>query len=139
MTKTLWGWIMSVALTLHQGRSILGRAFQQYTRSLLSSITTTQHKEPKTVLIYGDSNAWGFDPHYCLHMNRTKKRFPYHRRYSTILQTLLGSDYLVLTEGLSSRTTVYDDLEGSLHSFSLISIKECCLMFHVAFVSLRRR
>eukprot|EP00479_Gromia_sphaerica_P003624 TRINITY_DN14242_c0_g1_i1.p1 TRINITY_DN14242_c0_g1~~TRINITY_DN14242_c0_g1_i1.p1 ORF type:complete len:86 (+),score=14.57 TRINITY_DN14242_c0_g1_i1:422-679(+) len=53
--------------------------------------------EPKTVLIYGDSNTWGY-------VAETKLRYNYHERWSTVLQECLGrEEFLVIPEGLSGR------------------------------------
>ena len=60
----------------------------------------------KSVLCYGDSNTWGCNP-------VTGERHKYKDRWTTILQELLGADYLVIPEGLNGRTTVWDDpIEG---------------------------
>lgn len=36
-------------------------------------------------------------------------RLPYERRWPTVLQKRLGTEYLVIAEGLNGRTTVFDD------------------------------
>lgn len=60
----------------------------------------------KTVLCYGDSNTWGYDP-------ATKSRFAHDVRWTGVLAQDLGSDYRVVEEGLNGRTTVWDDpIEG---------------------------
>ena len=60
----------------------------------------------KTILCYGDSNTWGFDP-------ATKQRFPEEVRWVGVLRRLLGESYEVISEGLNGRTTVWDDpIEG---------------------------
>ena len=56
----------------------------------------------KTILCYGDSNTWGFDP-------VTKKRFPHDTRWPGVLRNELGAGYQVLEEGLNGRTTVFND------------------------------
>ena len=56
----------------------------------------------KTVLCYGDSNTWGYDP-------ATQTRYPRDVRWSGVLRKELGDDYLVIEEGLNGRTTVWDD------------------------------
>lgn len=56
----------------------------------------------KTVLCYGDSNTHGFDP-------ATLGRYPREVRWTGQLQSLLGSDWYVIEEGLNSRTTAIDD------------------------------
>ncbi len=60
----------------------------------------------KTILCYGDSNTWGYDP-------AQNKRLGYKQRWPGVLQNELGKEYLVIEEGLSGRTTVWDDpIEG---------------------------
>jgi len=60
----------------------------------------------KTILCYGDSNTWGYDP-------TTKDRFPRDVRWAGVLRQALGEGYLVIEEGLNGRTTVWDDpIEG---------------------------
>jgi lysophospholipase L1-like esterase len=56
----------------------------------------------KTILCYGDSNTWGFNP-------ATFGRFPAGVRWTGVLRRALGADYVVVEEGLSGRTTVWDD------------------------------
>lgn len=58
------------------------------------------------ILCYGDSNTWGQNP-------RTQERYPRDVRWPGVLQDTLGSDFHVIEEGLSGRTTVWDDpVEG---------------------------
>lgn len=60
----------------------------------------------KTVLCYGDSNTWGYDP-------GTKARFAHDVRWTGVLAENLGTDFRVVEEGLNGRTTVWDDpIEG---------------------------
>ena len=60
----------------------------------------------KTVLCYGDSNTYGYDP-------RTGFRYPASVRWTCRLAALLGPDYHVIEEGCNGRTTVFDDpVEG---------------------------
>jgi len=60
----------------------------------------------KTVLCYGDSNTWGYDP-------VTQERYPGERRWVGVLSQELGDGYQVIAEGLNGRTTVWDDpIEG---------------------------
>ena len=56
----------------------------------------------KTILCYGDSNTWGYNP-------SDQKRFPHHIRWPGVLRTELGTDYYIIEEGLNGRTTVWDD------------------------------
>ena len=56
----------------------------------------------KTILCYGDSNTWGYDP-----ANQT--RYPRDVRWPGVLRNGLGDGYIVIEEGLNGRTTVWDD------------------------------
>lgn len=56
----------------------------------------------KIILCYGDSNTWGQRPD-------NGKRYAYHERWTGILQQQLGKTYRVIEEGLSGRTTIWDD------------------------------
>jgi lysophospholipase L1-like esterase len=60
----------------------------------------------KTILCYGDSNTWGYNP-------ATAERFARDVRWTGILRRELGDGYHVIEEGLNGRTTVWDDpIEG---------------------------
>lgn len=60
----------------------------------------------KTIVCFGDSNTWGYDP-------VSQQRFPRDVRWTGILRNSLGEGYLVVEEGLNGRTTVWDDpIEG---------------------------
>ncbi len=63
----------------------------------------------KTILCYGDSNTWGFDPDGHNEEAGTETRFPYDVRWTGVLQKKLGADYLICEEGMNARTTVFDD------------------------------
>jgi len=54
------------------------------------------------ILVFGDSNTWGFDP-------ATGGRFSRAQRWPTVMQRELGSEFEVIAEGLRGRTTVHDD------------------------------
>ena len=56
----------------------------------------------KHIVCFGDSNTHG----YCA---LTNGRFSAEERGTCLLGQLLGEDYLVLEEGLSGRTTCFDD------------------------------
>ncbi|MCI8838376.1 MAG: lipolytic enzyme, G-D-S-L [Hungatella sp.] len=75
----------------------------------------------KHIVCYGDSNTHG----YCA---ETGGRFSEDERWTCLLQSYLGDDFLVLEEGLSGRTTCFDDpihegLSGLDHIYP-------CLMTH---------
>ena len=62
----------------------------------------------KTILCYGDSNTWGWDP-------LKGSRFAKNKRWPEVLQQELGDGYDVISEGLPGRTTVWaDPIEGHM-------------------------
>lgn len=75
----------------------------------------------KTILCFGDSNTHGYD-------SATGGRFDEYHRYPCLLEKYLGSGFLVREEGLSGRTTVFDDplFEG----LSGLSAIHSCLLTH---------
>ena len=62
----------------------------------------------KHIVCFGDSNTHGYcaDPHDCADGGI---RFNESERWPRRLQSLLGEEYLVIEEGLSGRTTCFDD------------------------------
>lgn len=54
----------------------------------------------KHILVYGDSLTWGSNP-------ETWKRYNYEDRWTTVMQRELGSEYEVIPEALSGRTTCW--------------------------------
>jgi lysophospholipase L1-like esterase len=81
----------------------------------------------KHIVCFGDSNTHG----YCADPTDTADgtdRFNEDERWTCVLQKLLGQDYLVLEEGLSGRTTVFDDpIHGDLAGVDYI---RPCLISH---------
>ena len=62
----------------------------------------------KTILCYGDSNTWGWDP---VRMDR----YSSDMRWPGVLQHTLGEGYQIIEEGLPGRTTVWTDpVEGHM-------------------------
>jgi lysophospholipase L1-like esterase len=60
----------------------------------------------KTILCFGDSNTWGYNPH-------DEQRYSMEDRWPGVMRKSLGAGYWVIEEGLNGRTTVFDDpLEG---------------------------
>ena len=55
-----------------------------------------------TILCFGDSNTWGFDP-------EDEGRFPRAMRWPTVLGRELGPDANVTESGLNGRNTAHDD------------------------------
>ena len=56
----------------------------------------------RTVLCYGDSNTWGYEP-------ATGDRFPEDVRWPGVLAIELGNGFRVIEEALNGRTTVRED------------------------------
>ena len=66
----------------------------------------------QTVLCYGDSNTWGCPPF--ANLAQTPDRIAHEDRWPRVMNARLGSDAWVIEEGLSGRTTVFDDpIEGT--------------------------
>ncbi|NCB64155.1 MAG: lipolytic enzyme, G-D-S-L [Clostridia bacterium] len=63
----------------------------------------------KHIVCLGDSNTHGYcaDPSDCA--DGSLLRFNENERWTCLLQNALGDEYLVLEEGNSGRTTVFDD------------------------------
>lgn len=68
----------------------------------------------KTIVCFGDSNTHGY-------YSMINGRYDETQRWTCLLQNLLGHDYCVKEEGLSGRTTCFDDpLFEGLSGFQLI-------------------
>ena len=81
----------------------------------------------KHIVCFGDSNTHGYcaDPSDCADGG---DRFNEDERWTCLLQKKLGEEYLVIEEGLSGRTTVFDD---ALHeNMSGLDSIYSCLMSH---------
>ena len=58
----------------------------------------------RTIVAFGDSNTHG----YC---SETGGRFSEEERWPCLLEKYLGEEYRVMEEGLSGRTTVFEDFQ----------------------------
>lgn len=56
----------------------------------------------KTILCFGDSNSWGFIP-------AKATRYDRDTRWTGVAAKELGSDYVLIEDCVSGRTTVYED------------------------------
>ena len=56
----------------------------------------------KTIVAFGDSNTWGYDP-------AKGGRLAPDARWTGVMRKALGAGYAVIEEGLNGRTTVFDD------------------------------
>ena len=68
---------------------------------LEKALTKDRGHDRISVLCFGDSNTYGYDP-------STFGRYPADKRWTTILGEMLGEKYEVISEGLNGRTTAYD-------------------------------
>jgi lysophospholipase L1-like esterase len=59
------------------------------------------------ILVYGDSLTWGRNP-------ENRERHAKADRWPSVLQDELGGEVSVIAEGLPGRTTIFDDLTGSV-------------------------
>lgn len=82
-------------------KGIVFRDHDQLEADLSKALTKDATHDMISVLCYGDSNTYGYDPKTC-------GRYPYDKRWTTILSEMLGSRYEVISEGLNGRTTAYD-------------------------------
>ena len=62
----------------------------------------------KTVLCFGDSNTWGYDPDASL-ASPFPIRHPHDVRWTGVLARELGPGWRVIEEGQNGRTTVFED------------------------------
>lgn len=67
---------------------------------LFFCMTAAHASEKKRILIYGDSNTYG----YVANKNGTIGRLPVEKTWTGKLAVLLGSQYDIITEGLCGRT-----------------------------------
>ena len=82
-------------------KGIVFRDHDQLMADLDKALTKDATHDSISVLCYGDSNTYGYDPYTC-------GRYPYEKRWTTLLGEMLGSRYEVISEGLNGRTTAYD-------------------------------
>ena len=82
-------------------KGIVFRDHAQLAADLGKALTKDASHDRISVLCYGDSNTYGYDPY-------TGGRYPYEKRWTTLLGELLGERYEVIPEGLNGRTTAYD-------------------------------
>ena len=64
-------------------------------------------REPRTLLCFGDSNTWGFEP-------VTGARYPRSVRWPGVCASALDDGWHVVEAGLNGRTTVFEDPLGDL-------------------------
>lgn len=60
-----------------------------------------------TILCFGDSNTWGFDPAFIT--APFPRRHPLGVRWTSLLAQEIGAEFRVIEEGQNGRTTVHED------------------------------
>ena len=68
----------------------------------------------KTVLVFGDSNSWGWSPGN--DFIKPVERWSADVRWTGVMQKELGGGFKVLVDGATGRTTVWDDPFGEFCS-----------------------
>lgn len=82
-------------------KGIIYRDPEQLSADLGQALAKDAGHDRISVLCYGDSNTYGYDP-------ETGGRYPYEKRWTSLLGEMLGGRYEVISEGLNGRTTAYD-------------------------------
>ncbi len=82
-------------------KGIVFKDHDQLMADLDKALTKDASHDSISVLCYGDSNTYGYDPKTC-------GRYPNDKRWTTLLGEMLGGRYEVISEGLNGRTTAYD-------------------------------
>ena len=63
----------------------------------------------KNILIYGDSNTWGYDSTRYIPEADAYQRMDETERWPALVQTRLGHEYHIIENALNGRTVVWDD------------------------------
>ncbi|WP_167369094.1 GDSL-type esterase/lipase family protein [Methylobacterium brachiatum] len=77
-------------------------------------VDASAQADPRRILIYGDSNTWGY---VASPDGQPARRYGRNQRWTALLQKALGESYEVLEDGLNLRTT---DLDGEAWPDSII-------------------
>ncbi|MEO3435103.1 GDSL-type esterase/lipase family protein [Inquilinus sp. CAU 1745] len=64
--------------------------------------------DPARILVYGDSNSWGWRPN----AEAEARRLPAAERWPSVMDDALGQDYEVVVDAMNGRTTNVDYAEG---------------------------
>ena len=76
------------------------------TACLVTGAAQAQDAEPKRVLVFGDSNSWGWMP---MEGGVPTQRYPTEDQWPEVMRAALGPDYEIVVDALSGRTTDVDD------------------------------
>ena len=79
----------------------------------------------KRIMVYGDSNSWGFVPV----SGAMGDRYDETVRWPAVMRSMLGIDYEVIEENISGRSTVFDD--PFVENRNGLKTIDACLMSHM--------
>lgn len=91
--------------------------YEKLCADLDKALTKDAGHDKISILCYGDSNTYGYDPETC-------GRYPFAQRWTSMLAEKLGSGCEVISEGLNGRTTAYDR-PGAIWKNGLSSFAAC--------------
>ena len=63
----------------------------------------------KNILIFGDSNAWGYDAEQYIPELNTCRRMSEAERWPGLVRRMLGPDYSIIEDALNGRTVMQED------------------------------
>lgn len=63
----------------------------------------------KNILIYGDSNTWGYDTSRYIPEADVFQRMPETERWPGLVRSMLGVEYNIIEDALNGRTVMWDD------------------------------
>lgn len=75
--------------------------------ALATTLPALAQEPPVRILVYGDSNTWGWMP---TENGFPTVRYPDEVRFAGVMQDALGDGFEVVVDGLSNRTTNTDDV-----------------------------
>lgn len=83
---------------------------------LAVSAAAAQDSAPKRILVFGDSNSWGWVP---TDAGVPTRRYDPADQWPNVMQDALGDDYVVVVDALSGRTTDVDDPTAPMRGAAL--------------------
>ncbi len=116
--------LLAAALLLLTGCTSSAQEMDDYSSGQIYSSIADNTGEPATVLIFGDSNTFGYMP---VSFETHGYRYPYRVRWTTKVAESLGSDYNVVIDGLMGRTidkehAFYGDYERGTYALPNVFI-----------------
>lgn len=84
----------------------------------------------KTILVFGDSNVRGVMPGPRNEKTGLTERYEKNKRWTGLLQNLLGDKYDVIEEGIGGRTTIFEESDPGRPYRNGLSLLPICLETH---------